>query len=166
MQSMETIVNYFAKDMRSHGIPVRKIRKVRVNNSISYYGCCRLYRTDDTIADITISNMTAANGDESIKNTVIHELIHASLPIGEHHGKQFQELAKKVSKIYHTDIKQYGDRTKETEEFKKQQYKYKVTCKQCGSTSYYVRKTKFVKYPQLYQCGCGSDDFTVDVLRS
>ena len=27
MQSMETIVNYFAKDMRSHGIPVREIRK-------------------------------------------------------------------------------------------------------------------------------------------
>ena len=165
MQSMETIVNYFAKDMRSHGIPVRKIRKVRVNNSVNYYGCCSLFRKDDTIADITISNMTVANGSESIKNTIIHELCHASLPIDENHGKQFQELAKKVSKIYHTEIKQYGDRTKETEEFKKQQYKYKVTCKQCGSTWYYIRKTKFVKYPHLYQCGCGNNDFTVEVLR-
>ena len=52
MQSMETIVNYFAKDMRSHGIPVRKIRKVRVNNSVNYYGSCSLFRKDDTIADI------------------------------------------------------------------------------------------------------------------
>ena len=85
--------------------------------------------------------------------------------INENHGKQFQELAKKVSKIYHTDIKQYGDRTKETEEFKKQQYKYKVTCKQCGSTWYYIRQTKFVKCPWLYQCGCGSQDFTVEVLK-
>ena len=68
MQSMETIVNYFAKDMRAHGIPVRTIRKVRVNNSVNYYGR--------------------------------------------------------------------------------------------------IRKTKFVKYPHLYQCECGSNDFTVDVLRS
>ena len=166
MQSMETIVNYFAKDMRSHGIPVRTIRKVRVNNSVKYFGRCMLYYKDDTIADITISNMTVANGGESVKNTIIHELVHASLPIDENHGKQFQELAKKVSKIYHTDIKQCGDSTKETEEFRKQQYKYKVTCKQCGSTWYYIRKTKFVRYPQLYQCGCGSNDFTVDVLRS
>ena len=165
MQSMETIVNYFAKDMRSHGIPVRKIRKVRVNNSINYFGLCMLYCEDDTIADITISNMTVANGGESIKNTIIHELVHASLPIDENHGKQFQKLAKRVSKIYHTDIKQYGDRTKETEEFRKQQYKYKVTCKQCGSTWYYIRKTKFAKHPHLYQCSCGSNDFTVDVLR-
>ena len=165
MQSMDTIVNYFAKDMRSHGIPVRTIRKVRVNNSIRYYGRCMLYRKDDTIADITISNMTLANGSESIKNTIIHELVHASLPIDENHGKQFRELAKNVSKIYHTDIKQYGDKTKETEEFRKQQYKYKVTCKQCGSTWYYIRKTKFVTCPQLYQCRCGSNDFTVEVLR-
>ena len=165
MQSMETIVNYFAKDMRSHGIPVRTIRKVRVNNSIRYYGRCMLYRKDDTIADITISNMTVANGGESIKNTIIHELVHASLPINANHGKQFQELAKKVSKIYHTDIKQYGDRTKESEEFRKQQYKYKVTCKQCGSTWYYIRKTKFVKHPHLYRCGSGSNYFTVEVLR-
>ena len=165
MQSMEIIVNYFAKDMRSHGIPVRKIRKVRVNNSVNYYGSCKLFRSDNTIADITISNMTVANGSESIKNTIIHELVHASLPIDENHGKQFQALAKKVSKIYHTDIKQYGERTKETEEFKKQQCKYKVTCKKCGSTWYYIRKTKFVRYPHLYQCGCGSQDFTVDVLR-
>ena len=165
MQSMEIIVNYFAKDMRSHGIPVRKIRKVRVNNSVNYYGSCKLFRSDNTIADITISNMTVANGSESIKNTIIHELVHASLPIDENHGKQFQTHAKKVSKIYHTDIKQYGERTKETEEFKKQQCKYKVTCKKCGSTWYYIRKTKFVRYPHLYQCGCGSQDFTVDVLR-
>ena len=165
MQSMEIIVNYFAKDMRSHGIPVRKIRKVRVNNSVNYYGSCKLFRSDNTIADITISNMTVANGSESIKNTIIHELVHASLPIDENHGKQFQALAKKVSKIYHTDIKQYGERTKETEEFKKQQCKYKVTCKKCGSTWYYIRKTKFVRYPHLYQCGCGSQEFTVDVLR-
>ena len=165
MQSMETIVNYFAKDMRSHGIPVRTIRKVRVNNSVNYFGCCRLFSEDDTIADITISNMIVVNGGESIKNTIIHELVHASLPIDENHGKQFQELAKKVSKIYHTDIKQYGDRTKESEEFRKQQYKYKVTCKQCGRTWYYIRKTKFVKCPHLYQCRCGSDDFTVEVLR-
>lgn len=165
MQSMETIVNYFAKDMRSHGIPVRKIRKVRVNNSVNYYGSCKLFGSDNTIADITISNMTVACGKESLKNTIIHELVHASLPIDENHGKQFQELAKKVSKIYHTDIKQYGETTKETEEFKKQQYKYKVTCKHCGSTWYYIRKTKFVKYPHLYQCGCGSQDFTVEVLR-
>ena len=165
MQSMETIVNYFAKDMRSHGIPVRTIRKVKVNNSVRYYGCCKLYYKDDTIADITISNMTVANGSDSIKNTIIHELVHASLPIGENHGKQFRELAKKVSKIYHTDIKQCGDRTKESEEFRKQQYKYKVTCKQCGSTWYYIRKTKFVTCPQSYRCGCGSNNFMVEVLR-
>ena len=162
---MQEIVEYYAKDMRSHGIPVRKIRKVRVNNSVNYYGSCKLYRNNDTIADITISNMTVACGSESIKNTIIHELVHASLPIDEHHGKQFHELAKKVSKIYHTDIKQYGDRTKESEEFERQQYKYKVTCKHCGSTWYYIRKTKFVKYPHLYQCGCGGNDFTVEVLR-
>ena len=161
---MQEIVEYYAKDMRSHGIPVRHIRKVRVNNSVNYYGSCKLFRNDNTIADITISNMTVACGKESLKNTIIHELVHASLPIDENHGKQFHELAKRVSKIYHTDIKQYGDRTKETEEFKKQQYKYKVTCKHCGSTWYYIRKTKFVKYPHLYQCGCGSNDFTVEVL--
>ena len=162
---MQEIVEYYAKDMRSHGIPVRKIRKVRFNYSVNYYGCCSFFRKDDTIADITISNMTVANGSESIKNTIIHEHVQASLPIDENHGKQFQELAKKVSKINHTDITQYGDRTKETEEFKKQQYKYKVTCKHCGSTWYYIRKTKFVKYPHLYQCGCGSQDFIVEVLR-
>ena len=162
---MQEIVEYYARDMRSHGIPVRKIRKVRVNNSVNYYGCCKLFRSDNTITDITISNMTVACGKESLKNTIIHELCHASLPIDENHGKQFQELAKRVSKIYHTDIKQYGDRTKETEEFIQSQYKYKVTCKHCGYSWYYIRKTKFVKHPHLYQCGCGSQDFTVVVLR-
>ena len=162
---MQEIVEYYAKDMRSHGIPVRKIRKVRVNNSVNYYGSCKLFRSDNTIADITISNMTVAGGKESLKNTIVHELCHASLPIDENHGKQFQELAKMVSKIYHTEIKHYGDRTKESEEFERQQYKYKVTCKHCGSTWYYIRKTKFVKYPHLYRCGCGSSDFTVEVLR-
>lgn len=162
---VKNIVEYYAKDMRSHGIPVRKIRKVRVNNSVNYYGSCKLYRNNDTIADITISNMTVACGKESLKNTIIHELVHASLPIDEHHGKQFHELANKVSKIYDTKIEQYGDRTKESEEFTKQQYKYKVTCKHCGYSWYYIRKTKFVKYPHLYKCECGSQEFTVEVLR-
>lgn len=162
---VQEIVEYYAKDMRQHGIPVRKIHKVRINNSVNFYGSCKLFREFPNLADITISNMTVACGKESLKNTIIHELVHASLPINENHGKQFKELAKKVSKIYHTEIKQYGERTKESEQFTQEQYKYKVTCNKCGYSWYYIRKTKFVKNPSLYRCSCGGNDFTVETLR-
>ncbi len=97
---------------------------------------------------------------ESLKNTIIHEILH-TCPGCANHGPEWKRRAAKVKKELGYDIKR-TDTPKEKgvgEDMvsTKQKPKYAIRCKKCGQIIIRERMSKIIKYPEYYRCGiCGS----------
>ena len=90
---------------------------------------------------------------KQVKNTLDHESLH--LLTGLRDNKQFERICKK-----------FGVRFVHYEKFESMtDYKYKATCKGCGSTIKRKRKSRFIKNPELYSCKRCGDKFTVESLE-
>lgn len=156
--------------MIDKGYPVKPIRNIKINNSTTCFGSCILLaKYNYNKVDITISKMCIVSGYDKLRNTIIHELCHACCPVNEHHGRVWQSYAEHASIDFHTSINVTDKLNKSAEKWLAKQYKYAVTCDYCGCTSYYMRKSKFVKHclegNYQYICTeCHHNRFTVKVL--
>lgn len=149
--------------MIRNGFPVKKIINVKYSNAINIYGMCTRHR-DNTVT-ITISEITLR--DNSLINTIIHELCHAiDVPNNKNHNSIWQHLAQKAGKLFNEDICRCAKATKEYVEIKKSKCKYIIKCQCCGKEYHYIRASKAIKNIQhgnsrKYHCVCGSYDLKV-----
>lgn len=97
---------------------------------------------------------------ESLKNTIIHELLH-TVDGCMNHKTKWKNLANKVNDAYGYNIsrtstcEELGVRSESTP--KKVNYIFK--CKDCGQVIKRTRMSKFVKYYTYYTCGNCNGDF-------
>ena len=156
--------------MIDKGYPVKPIRNIKINNSTTCFGSCILLANYNfNKVDITISKMCIVSGYDKVYNTIVHELCHACCPVNENHGRVWKSYAKHASIDFHTSITTTDKLNKSAEKWLAKQYKYAVTCDYCGCTSYYMRKSKFVKqclegHTQYICAKCNHDSLTVKVL--
>ena len=150
------------------------------------YGCCRQENPDINYKTITkrgykriisyekfnkhyieISPWVMALDNNIIKNTIIHEMIHC-LPYCNNHGKEFKKYANLFNINYGYNVSRVGNKKEDFEKSKlefqeKQNYKYKIICKECKQEFYRQRLNKNIT--RKYRCGkCGGKFEVINYL--
>ena len=108
--------------LKELGVPISDsiCPEVRLTSAHSYYGCCcvkgsRKYCTDYDFY-IEMSGWVLCNTEKSIRNTLLHELIH-TVPGGLRHTGNWKKWADYVSKKTEYTIQRCdGDQTEEDKE--------------------------------------------------
>lgn len=132
----------YAKDMQARGFNVRKINEVKYSQSTKFYGQCVNY--GNGCCDIKISMLALVSGDAKLRNTIIHELCHASAPLWSHHDGTWQALARRASETYNTNIRKSTPLNAEAKKYCKAKAKYVIRC-DCGREWVFQRKNKVIK---------------------
>lgn len=108
---------------------------------------------------IEVSKWVMELNDNIIKNTIFHEMIHC-IPFCNNHGEEFKKYAAYINQKLGYNIKRVGnpkeDYAKSNIPYQeeKENYQYKIQCKQCGQEIY--RKRFNENLIKRYRCGkCG-----------
>lgn len=151
------MVYQLRNELIEHGLEVARITDVRFTSRCTKrYGACSSYNrgTPFMYCIITLSDILFHGNENTLRNTILHELVHAMPSSGRGHGYMFHVNAGKVNRLYpHANIGTYvnnedREACKEwiSQNKKRQEYKYKVTCSHCGKVVEYRKvKTKFIK---------------------
>jgi hypothetical protein len=129
------------------------------------FGACKI-KTVKNIKhfQIEIGSALSVSGDDIIKGVLIHEILHSCEGCCNH-GKLWKKYADMINRNYGYNIKrtstyeEYGIKDKK----EKITYRYKICCSNCSRTSYRIKKSNIVKYPNKYRCICGGK-LIVEVL--
>ena len=132
----------YARDMQARGFNVRKIDDVKFSQSTKFYGQC--VNHGNSCCDIKISMLAVVSGDAKLRNTIIHELCHASAPLWSHHDGTWQVLARRASEIYGTNIRKSTPLNAEAKKYCKAKAKYVIRC-DCGREWVFQRKNKVIE---------------------
>ena len=108
--------------------------------------------------------------DKQIKNTIMHEIIHTFKDtVG--HQKSWKRYAQTIntklgySISVRSSIREiYNEANAQDDYFKR--YRYKIVCKKCGKTMYYMRLKKYYFYNQMRHTSCGGNDFEIYDLKT
>ena len=134
------------------------------NRASRRFGQCSVTRNNYTgntrVTKIELSTKTFAyRTKEEIKNTVMHECIHA-IPQCHYEGHKgnWLRIANEVNRAYGYKIKRCSDITdmEAYAEAVKQRTNYVVKCEKCGHEWHYQKMSKCVQHPERYtHTGCG-----------
>lgn len=123
--------------------------------SISVLGKCKIELVANRYKLFTISlNEYLENcKDQTIKNTIAHELIH-TINNCDNHKNWFKYYANKISKYGYDvtrttndkDFKEFRNNIKQNKQSINKQHIYKVTCLACGRTVLRTRKINVNNY--------------------
>lgn len=160
------------KELIDYGFDVYAIEKVRFTTAVKVFGMCRKNRRDET-AIISISEICLHSLENTLRDTILHELCHA-MPNTTGHDKQWKQYVAKVNNIYGTNIGRLVNREDSiaAKDYKDSKYKYAVHCTKCGRTWKFYRMGKIVKQTMGYDnygyyCPvCGKDYFECEDLTT
>ncbi len=140
-------------------------------------GVCRYnMRMGYTYHTIGISNWLLKDfDDKTIKNTIMHELIH-TFEGCNNHGYEWQRYANMVNKKLGYNIKRLSNvqalcenNNINYEEFNNARYKYKITCKHCGNVHMQFKLSTHYKWSYINNhmlCGkCRDKHFIVEDMK-
>ena len=108
---------------------------------------------DNYRIEISTHHLKHRTGAESL-DTMIHEILHC-LPECLNHGKHWKHEARKVNDLLGTNI----DRTARIKTTKEEldSYNHAIQCKECGTITGFMRRTKAYTFPESYRCNCGGE---------
>lgn len=151
------------QELNSYGIDTSKLPKNiewKVSRAKSRFGQCRYYNRNK--CEINISKFMLDEDvlvdDHHLRDTIIHELLHALTPKCGHKG-EWKRLARKVNVNSHGkyNIQRCGNYKEmgiDTDTLlDKRKIKYIVKCKQCGKEYQHIRRSKSVVHPEFFRCG-------------
>ena len=143
-------------ELKCYGIPVsdKIYPAVYINrNWMSRVGQCEEI---DGHYFISISSILMGDNLKTIKQTLLHELIH-TCPDCMNHGEQWQKYVGTANKKGGYNIKRTTN-SKAFSEYGDNNAKYIMRCKQCNIRVYRYRMSKLVKSPNSFRCSkCGGD---------
>ena len=154
MKNLMKLANECIAELTAIGIPIRQVRNWKISARCKRtWGLC--HSLGDGQFDITIAQMLLQDdvSDISVKNTIIHELLH-TVDGCMNHGVKWHRLAARVNKQYpryniqsHTPANEKGVQIA---------YRYLFRCTGCGATAGRHRKSRFVENYSKYYCRrCG-----------
>lgn len=167
-------------ELKSIGIDINQPDVGKISVQISKrnnkrYGCCKQeepdakYKVVQKIGrrrvtkyqrfnkhTIEVSKWVFDLNDETIKNTIMHEIIHC-FPYCNDHGKQFKMYAKYINSKLGYNISRLGNKKQDYEnsnvQFEEEKYKYQIKCTRCGKLFHRNRLTR--NFFKKYRCLCG-----------
>lgn len=178
MTRLENLVYEVKHDMDMARIPYNREIPIIENNRLrSVAGKC-FYKTRNGVTFATRieinGKMLKNESDDFLRNTICHELLHSASECvrSGHTGnwKRYAQLMNIRNKKYNI-TRCYESSEVSCSYSKRLEYKYKITCMDCGKVYYYKRKTKAVEYimngnaRNMCWCGvCNSHNLIVEEL--
>ena len=159
---VKKLVKSYIEDLRNNGFNIRELEEIKFTHAVNTHGWCRTYVNNNRFI-LGISCYRFADGEEALKETILHELCHAIASHGAGHGKEWQDIAKEVGSIYGVHIERCSSHTIKVEEATE---RYVIKCAKCGAIGRYMRRTKFVKdvmenNASKWECRCGGHHFSM-----
>ena len=151
---------------------------IQSTGSVNTFGNCSYPKYEGATTYITLNSYMFEESDEAIKSTILHELAHyvnncdqldhniIYFNLNGHllgnrnkydkslhgpHGRAWKYIANVISNKTGIDINRTDSYDLHTNVGKaaEEKYKYIVTCQNCGNTMKYMKKTDFVKNPNI-----------------
>lgn len=149
------MVYRYRDELIHKGFDVKRITAVKfTERCYRRYGQCTS-RSNENWAIITISSICLKGTKETLREVIMHELVHAMNGVKHGHGASFHAMARRVNAFCGTHIDTYipeycvkpaMDFLKETNARRnKEEWKYEIICPNCGAKFHYKRMSKFVK---------------------
>ena len=139
------------KEVKDAGIEIGNVyATIKVNSRFSKkWGVCK---RRNNIYYIEIADRLLVADENSIKTTIIHELLH-TVKGCFNHGLEWKKVANIMNRKYGYNIKRTTSDEEKGLEIDWDAFKYIVKCKNCENTFGYTRKTKCIQYLSHYRCG-------------
>ncbi len=158
------------KELENLNIPFGRIAELKVSHTLNSYGDCR--KISNLYYRIRVNKtLLEEASDDSIKNTIIHEMLH-TCPDCFNHGKTWQAYANLVNDAYPKYcISRLGSYEETHVRLKNENNaKYVITCKSCGHKYFYYRNCRIVKLisnnNDLCRCAfCKNNNLSLEVKR-
>ena len=160
---VKKLVEFYIKDLRNKGFNVRELEDIKFTHAVNTHGWCRIAYNNNNYFTLGISCYRVADGEEALKETILHELCHAIASYDSGHGEEWQGIAKRVGNIYGIKI---AFRAPHSIKAYESAYRYVIKCDNCGATWGFLRQTQFVKAvtennTSTWKCTCGSHHFSM-----
>lgn len=163
MKNLDTYTRECLDELNALDIYPNVISAWKVSRAVSFWGQC-VYTGRTRTYTIKISKTLLDDNApvKALKETILHELIHA-VDGCLNHGYKWTMLVNKVNSAYGYDIRQtdgYKHKGFETDPMDAQ-YKYRLTCEGCGHVYRYARMCSTIKSAVAHKatCSCGSKNF-------
>ena len=164
---LDTLMAEAVEELRQIGIfPSEHILSITENSRArKKLGCCKMYRKDGYIAyKLEISTQLSGEDDRTVKEVILHELLH-TCPGCQNHGEKWKQLSQRVNREYGYAISRVASADRFYLE-REEDCRYKLICRNCGNVSYRIRKSKVVSRPENYRCSrCGGRIRVVDLRK-
>lgn len=169
MKDLYEIFGECLDEIESMGIEVGTIKGCSINTRAkTRWGQCKK-RMGNYGCEYEIEISSRLLEDEvpvqSLKNTLIHELLHTCEGC-MNHGTMWKKYADIMNKQYGYNITRVNsaENLGVPIEIGAMKYKYIITCKCCGQTIRRQKMSRFVQHPNRWTCGkCNTSDWKVVV---
>lgn len=159
MRDLQKIAKECMNELDIIGIEYGNITSFEVNTRAKKrWGQCKMVGGKYSI-NISIRLLNENVPLESLKDTIIHEILHTCKGC-MNHGEKWKRHADCVNRKYGYNIKRCSSCEEKGVErvATVKDVKHKFICEKCGQVICRTRESKFTKYYTFYSCGrCGGD---------
>jgi predicted SprT family Zn-dependent metalloprotease len=106
-----------------------------------------------------VIKISADMTSERLPETMMHELIHATVGVRAGHGWKFQSVGQVVNRKFGYHVSTYATSADagvaEIRQVRAQRLGHTVTCTSCGKTQTVTARHGIFQHPERYRCHCG-----------
>lgn len=151
MKNLNSILNKCKEELNNIGVECGNVVSIMPDNRAQKrYGLCSK-RNGNYSIKIASKLLGDDVPDAPAKNTVMHELIHTCANCMTHKN-EWKRIAERVNKVYGYNVTRTAYYP-EIEEKHPTQYKYEITCKNCGAKLRRSRTSNLIQNINNYRCG-------------
>ena len=166
MRDIKKEVNKCIRELQAIGYDVPPITEIKVSGHMTRtFGQCTTRKSDTKYTKLTFAKFLADEKypENDMKNTIIHELLHAIDRNTNGHNGRWSAMARDVSaKLPYGRIQQYCDNDKvKNRNMVKPMKRYAIRCKCCGKVTAVkgYRAPKWYTHVENYRCGLCNGTF-------